>query len=134
MTAGARFVVSPGLSAPVVDRCRSAGVTALPGVATASDLMAATALGLTEVKFFPAAQLGGPAAIRALAAPFRHAAMFLPPSGGVNPGTMADYLAVPAVRAVSGSWSRPGPGARTPMDRRHRPLRRRDLRRNEPVR
>jgi len=100
--AGARFVVSPGLSVDVVERCRERDVPALPGTATASDLMTATALGLTEVKFFPAGLLGGPAAIRALAAPFP-GLRFLP-SGGVNPETMAAYLAVPAVPAVSGSW------------------------------
>jgi 2-dehydro-3-deoxyphosphogluconate aldolase/(4S)-4-hydroxy-2-oxoglutarate aldolase len=77
-------------------------VAALPGVATASDLMVAAELGLEEVKFFPAAQLGGPAAIRALAAPFRHMAFM--PSGGVNADNMGEYLALPAVPAVSGSW------------------------------
>jgi 2-dehydro-3-deoxyphosphogluconate aldolase / (4S)-4-hydroxy-2-oxoglutarate aldolase len=100
--AGARFVVSPGLSVEVVSRCQELGVPALPGVATASDLMTATALGLTQVKFFPAGLLGGPAAIRALAAPFTRMAFL--PSGGVNADNMADYLAVPAVPAVSGSW------------------------------
>jgi 2-dehydro-3-deoxyphosphogluconate aldolase / (4S)-4-hydroxy-2-oxoglutarate aldolase len=100
--AGARFVVSPGLAEPVVRRCRAVGVPALPGVATASDLMLAAELGLDEVKFFPAAQLGGPAAIRALAAPFRDVAFL--PSGGVNADTMGDYLALAAVPAVSGSW------------------------------
>ena len=59
-------------------------------------------LGLDEVKFFPAGLLGGPAAIRALAAPFTR--MSFMPSGGVNPDNMGEYLAVPAVRAVSGSW------------------------------
>lgn len=100
--AGARFVVSPGLSADVVLRCRVLDVPALPGVATASDLMAASALGLDEVKFFPAGLLGGPAAIRALAAPFTR--MSFMPSGGVSPDNMGQYLDVPAVRAVSGSW------------------------------
>jgi 2-dehydro-3-deoxyphosphogluconate aldolase / (4S)-4-hydroxy-2-oxoglutarate aldolase len=100
--AGARFVVSPGLSADVVLRCRALDVPALPGVATASDLMAASALGLDEVKFFPAGLLGGPAAIRALAAPFTR--MSFMPSGGVSPDNMGQYLDVPAVRAVSGSW------------------------------
>jgi 2-dehydro-3-deoxyphosphogluconate aldolase/(4S)-4-hydroxy-2-oxoglutarate aldolase len=100
--AGARFVVSPGLSVDVLQRCRALDVPALPGVATASDLMTATALGLTQAKFFPAGLLGGPAAIRALAAPFTHMAFM--PSGGVNTENMADYLAVPAVPAVSGSW------------------------------
>jgi 2-dehydro-3-deoxyphosphogluconate aldolase / (4S)-4-hydroxy-2-oxoglutarate aldolase len=102
VAAGARFVVSPGLSVDVVRRCHALGVPALPGTATASDLMAATALGLTEVKFFPAGLLGGPAAIRALAAPFT--GMSFMPSGGVKAENMADYLAVPAVPAVSGSW------------------------------
>lgn len=69
--AGARFVVSPGIAVPVLQHCRDHGVPALPGTATASDLMAAVAAGLREVKFFPAGLLGGPAAIAALAAPFR---------------------------------------------------------------
>jgi 2-dehydro-3-deoxyphosphogluconate aldolase/(4S)-4-hydroxy-2-oxoglutarate aldolase len=100
--AGARFVVSPGISVDVVQRCRALDVPALPGLATASELMTATALGLSEVKFFPAGLLGGPAAIRALAAPFTRMAFM--PSGGVKAENMADYLAVPAVPAVSGSW------------------------------
>lgn len=100
--AGARFVVSPGLSVEVVQRCRALEVPALPGVATASDLMTASTLGLDEVKFFPAGLLGGPAAIRALAAPFTR--MSFMPSGGVNADNMGDYLALPAVPAVSGSW------------------------------
>jgi 2-dehydro-3-deoxyphosphogluconate aldolase/(4S)-4-hydroxy-2-oxoglutarate aldolase len=100
--AGARFVVSPGLSVDVVARCRALDVPVLPGVATASELMTATALGLDEVKFFPAGLLRGPAGIRALAAPFTRMAFI--PSGGVGAANMADYLAVPTVPAVSGSW------------------------------
>ncbi len=102
VAAGARFVVSPGLSVDVIRRCRALDVPALPGVATASELMTAAALGLGEVKFFPAGLLGGPPAIRALTAPFTQMAFM--PSGGVNPDNMAAYLAVAAVRAVSGSW------------------------------
>ena len=100
--AGARFVVSPGLAVDVVQQSHALGVPALPGVATGSDLMAASALGLDEVKFFPAGLLGGPAAIRALAAPFT--TMSFMPSGGVNADNMGDYLALPAVPAVGGSW------------------------------
>lgn len=100
--AGATFIVSPGLSVGVLDRARARGVPALPGVATPSELMTAVGLGLTEVKFFPAGVLGGPAAIKALAAPFRGVSFL--PSGGVSPDNLADYLAVPAVAAVSGSW------------------------------
>ena len=100
--AGARFVVSPGFSAAVVRRSHELDVPALPGVATSSELMAAMELGLNEVKFFPAGLLGGPAAIKALTAPFT--AMSFMPSGGVNAANMGDYLALPAVPAVSGSW------------------------------
>ncbi len=103
--AGARFVVSPGLSAEVVDRARARGVAVLPGVATPSDLMAATALGLDAVKLFPAGQLGGAAAVRALAAPFP--AMRFVPTGGIGADDLADYLAVDAVAAVGGSWMVP---------------------------
>jgi 2-dehydro-3-deoxyphosphogluconate aldolase/(4S)-4-hydroxy-2-oxoglutarate aldolase len=100
--AGAKFVVSPGLSVDVIKRSTERGVPALPGVATSSELMTAMSLGLTEVKFFPAGLLGGPAAIRALIAPFT--TMSFMPSGGVNAANLTDYLAIPAVPAVSGSW------------------------------
>lgn len=100
--AGARFVVSPGLHAAVINRCVDRSVPTLPGVATASELMTAVNLGLSEVKFFPAGLLGGPAAIKALSAPFP--GMSFLPSGGVGPGNLADYLALPCVHAVSGSW------------------------------
>jgi len=100
--AGARFVVSPGLHAAVIARCAELSVPALPGIATASELMTGVNLGLTEVKFFPAGLLGGPTAIKALAAPFPGVSFL--PSGGVGPGNMADYLALSCVPAVSGSW------------------------------
>lgn len=100
--AGARFVVSPGLSPAVIDRAGIRSVPALPGVATASDLMTAVLLGLDEVKLFPASLLGGPAMITALAAPFP--GLRFMPSGGVTPETMTDYLSLPMVPAVSGSW------------------------------
>lgn len=99
---GARFVVCPGLFTPVVQRCGELSVPALPGVATASELMTAVNLGLDVVKFFPAGLLGGPAAIKALSAPFP-GLQFLP-SGGVSPANMADYLGLDCVPAVSGSW------------------------------
>ena len=119
--AGARFVVSPGLSVDVVQRCRALGVPALPGVATASDLMAACALGLDEVKFFPAGLLGGPAAIRALAAPFTRLSFM--PSGGVNADNMADYLARPRrARSQRQLDGRAGPAAGGQLGRGHRPL------------
>jgi 2-dehydro-3-deoxyphosphogluconate aldolase / (4S)-4-hydroxy-2-oxoglutarate aldolase len=102
VAAGAQFVVCPGLSAAVVERARSYDVPVLPGVATASEVMAAVALGFDEVKLFPAGLLGGPDYIRALSAPFPGVRFV--PSGGVSAATLGDYLAVPAVRTVSGSW------------------------------
>lgn len=103
--AGATFVVSPGLHAGVVQRCRERGVAALPGVATASDLMHALALGLDTVKLFPADLVGGSAAVEAFSSPFPSVRFV--PTGGVRPSTVASYLSLPAVLAVGGSWLAP---------------------------
>jgi 2-dehydro-3-deoxyphosphogluconate aldolase/(4S)-4-hydroxy-2-oxoglutarate aldolase len=100
--AGARFVVSPGLSESVLARCRALGVPALPGVATAGEIMRALEAGVDVVKLFPAGQLGGPAGVRSLAAPFPSVRFV--PTGGIGPGNLADYLAIDAVAAVGGSW------------------------------
>ncbi|MBB3083937.1 bifunctional 4-hydroxy-2-oxoglutarate aldolase/2-dehydro-3-deoxy-phosphogluconate aldolase [Geodermatophilus sabuli] len=105
VAAGARYVVSPGLSRAVVERCAEHGVLALPGAVTATEVQAALELGLTAVKFFPAGTSGGAPAIRALAAPFGGVRFI--PTGGVGPATVADYLAVDAVVAVGGSWMVP---------------------------
>ena len=103
--AGAAFVVSPGVSRAVIERCAQRGVLALPGAVTATEVQAAVEWGLTTVKFFPAAVAGGPAAISALAAPF--AGVSFMPTGGIGPDNLADYLAIPAVIAVGGSWMVP---------------------------
>ncbi len=105
VAAGARFVVSPGLSRAVLERCAEHGVPALPGAVTATEVQAAVELGLDTVKFFPAGTSGGPAAIRALAAPF--AGVRFVPTGGVGPANLAQYLALPCVLAVGGSWMVP---------------------------
>jgi 2-dehydro-3-deoxyphosphogluconate aldolase / (4S)-4-hydroxy-2-oxoglutarate aldolase len=105
VAAGAGYVVSPGLSRAVVERCAEHGVLALPGAVTATEVQAALELGLTAVKFFPAGTSGGPAAIRALAAPF--GGVRFVPTGGVGPADVRDYLAVDAVLAVGGSWMVP---------------------------
>ncbi|MGY1632453.1 bifunctional 4-hydroxy-2-oxoglutarate aldolase/2-dehydro-3-deoxy-phosphogluconate aldolase [Geodermatophilus sp. SYSU D01186] len=105
VAAGAGYVVSPGLSRAVVERCAEHGVLALPGAVTATEVQAAVELGLTAVKFFPAGTSGGPAAIRALAAPF--GGVRFVPTGGVGPADVGDYLAVDAVLAVGGSWMVP---------------------------
>lgn len=100
--AGARFVVSPGLDEQLVERALELGVAVLPGVATASEVQRAVRAGLDTVKFFPADRLGGLGTIAALAAPF--AGVGFVPSGGVSLANAAEYLAHPAVPAVSGSW------------------------------
>jgi 2-dehydro-3-deoxyphosphogluconate aldolase/(4S)-4-hydroxy-2-oxoglutarate aldolase len=103
--AGAAFVVSPGLHPAVLERCAQRGVPALPGVATASDLMQAAGLGLETVKLFPADLVGGPAAVKAFAGPFP--AVRFVPTGGVGPAVLSSYLSLPAVLAVGGSWLAP---------------------------
>lgn len=105
VAAGATFVVSPGLSRAVVERCREHGVLSLPGVVTATEVQAAMELGLTTVKFFPAGASGGARAIAALAAPF--GGVTFVPTGGIGPDDLGDYLSIPAVAAVGGSWMVP---------------------------
>lgn len=100
--AGARFVVSPGFDEDVVDATRAAGMVSLPGVATATEIQRALAAGIDTLKFFPADRLGGLSTIHALAAPFTGVRFV--PSGGVSDGNAAEYLAHPAIAAVSGSW------------------------------
>lgn len=102
LDAGAQFLVSPGLSVEVVRIAQDAGVPVLPGVLTPSEVMAARDLGLDRVKLFPASVGGGRALLDAHASVFRGIRFM--PSGGVSPSTVQDYLAHPAVFAVSGSW------------------------------
>jgi 2-dehydro-3-deoxyphosphogluconate aldolase/(4S)-4-hydroxy-2-oxoglutarate aldolase len=103
--AGARFAVCPGLSRPVVDRCRALGLPVLPGVATATEVLAALDDGLDAVKFFPAETSGGAPAVAALAAVF--GGMRFVPTGGITAVNAVDYLRLPSVLAVGGSWMVP---------------------------
>jgi 2-dehydro-3-deoxyphosphogluconate aldolase/(4S)-4-hydroxy-2-oxoglutarate aldolase len=99
---GAQFCVSPGL----IGGERAEGpVPLLPGVATASELMAGLAAGFTRFKLFPANVVGGPAALKAFASPFAQARFC--PTGGVSAQNAADYLALPNVACVGGSWVAP---------------------------
>lgn len=100
--AGARFVVSPGFSRAVVQRCQERGIPIFPGTVTATEVQAAYEAGLRTVKFFPAEQSGGLAAVAALSAPF--GMMRFMPTGGITEATAGTYLAHPAVHAVGGSW------------------------------
>jgi 2-dehydro-3-deoxyphosphogluconate aldolase/(4S)-4-hydroxy-2-oxoglutarate aldolase len=103
--AGAQFIVSPGLDAGVVRRCRELDVAVIPGVATPSEAMAALREGLDTVKLFPAQPLGGLRWLNALAAPFP--SLRFVPTGGIGPAELADYARHPAVAAVGGSWIAP---------------------------
>ncbi len=105
VAAGAQYVVSPGTSRAVVERCQEHGVAVLPGAVTATEIQAALELGLTTVKFVPAGTSGGAPAIAALSAPF--GGVQFVPTGGVGPGNLGDYLALPSVVAVGGSWMVP---------------------------
>jgi 2-dehydro-3-deoxyphosphogluconate aldolase / (4S)-4-hydroxy-2-oxoglutarate aldolase len=102
IASGARFVVSPGFSAAVVDWCLARDIPVLPGVATPTDVMAALEKGLKILKFFPAEAYGGVTTLKALSAPFGGVKYM--PTGGVSAKNMADYLALPSVHAVGGSW------------------------------
>ena len=100
--AGATFIVTPGLSAATVAASRDAGIPILPGIATATELMAGLDLGLTRFKFFPAEQAGGRAMLDAFRGPFG-AAKFCP-TGGISLDLARDYLKRPNVACVGGGW------------------------------
>jgi 2-dehydro-3-deoxyphosphogluconate aldolase / (4S)-4-hydroxy-2-oxoglutarate aldolase len=100
--AGASFVVSPGLSAPVVRRCQELGLPVIPGVCTPAEIIAALDLGLEVVKLFPAEASGGLGMVDALAAAFPQVRFV--PTGGITVETAPAYLAHPAVAAIGGSW------------------------------
>ncbi len=102
LDAGARFIVSPGLTKQLGKAAIKSGVPFLPGTANAADIMLGLDLGLTRFKFFPASTSGGLPALRALAAPF-HMVRFCP-TGGISLDTARDWLAEPFVGCVGGSW------------------------------
>lgn len=101
---GAQFAVAPGLNADIVRQAQAVDLPFAPGVATPSDIEGALSLGVRLLKFFPAGALGGPAILRAIAAPYRHTGVEFMPTGGVNADNAADYLALDSVVAVGGTW------------------------------
>jgi 2-dehydro-3-deoxyphosphogluconate aldolase/(4S)-4-hydroxy-2-oxoglutarate aldolase len=100
--AGAAFAVSPGLDAGLIAAAGAARLPYLPGIATATELMAARRAGLTCLKFFPAEPAGGRAMLAAFAGPFPE--MRFCPTGGIRQETLAAWLALPNVITVGGSW------------------------------
>jgi 2-dehydro-3-deoxyphosphogluconate aldolase/(4S)-4-hydroxy-2-oxoglutarate aldolase len=100
--AGARFIVSPGFDAKIVDWCRERDMLVTPGVATPTEINMALDKGLHVLKFFPAEALGGVKTLKAIAAPYKGVKFI--PTGGVEAENLKDYLSLPAVHACGGSW------------------------------
>jgi 2-dehydro-3-deoxyphosphogluconate aldolase/(4S)-4-hydroxy-2-oxoglutarate aldolase len=105
LDAGAVFGVSPGLSPELVAAARASPLPLLPGVMTPSDVIAARATGFTELKLFPAQQAGGVGMLKALRGPFPDVSFC--PTGGINAASAHEFLALPNVACVGGSWLTP---------------------------
>ena len=103
--AGARFIVSPGLTGSLISAAEKSRLPYLPGVATASEAMAAAERGFLALKLFPAEVVGGIPLLQALAGPLPD--LVFCPTGGVGPHNLADYLNLPTVVCVGGSWVAP---------------------------
>ncbi|MES2959632.1 MAG: bifunctional 4-hydroxy-2-oxoglutarate aldolase/2-dehydro-3-deoxy-phosphogluconate aldolase [Pseudomonadota bacterium] len=103
--AGCQFGVSPGYSVEIAAACREAQLPLLPGVATASEVMAANAGGLTFLKFFPASAAGGVSMLKALAGPFPD--IVFCPTGGITVETAPQFLSLANVKVCGGSWLTP---------------------------
>jgi 2-dehydro-3-deoxyphosphogluconate aldolase/(4S)-4-hydroxy-2-oxoglutarate aldolase len=102
LEAGAKFIVSPGLSPAVAKICKLRGVPYYPGCVTPTEIMAALELGITTVKFFPANVYGGLKAMKALAAPFPQIKFI--PTGGVDRSNIDEFLAWDKIAAIGGSF------------------------------
>ena len=100
--AGARFIVSPGLTDPLAKAVEQSNIPFLPGVATAADIMRGLDLGLDRFKFFPAEAAGGIPALKALSGPFGKIRFC--PTGGIRPDNAAEWLSLDPVLCVGGSW------------------------------
>ncbi|MGW2812176.1 bifunctional 4-hydroxy-2-oxoglutarate aldolase/2-dehydro-3-deoxy-phosphogluconate aldolase [Streptomyces sp. NPDC001415] len=103
--AGARFLVSPGCTPGLLDALKASGVPFLPGVSTASEVVTLLEQGVTEMKFFPAEAAGGTAYLKSLSAPLPRARFC--PTGGISLASAPDYLTLPNVACVGGSWMLP---------------------------
>ena len=102
LNAGAKFIVSPGLSVAVAEVCKKNGIPYYPGCVTPTEIMQALELGITTVKFFPANVYGGLSALKALSAPFPQIKFI--PTGGVDRGNIEEFLAFDKVEAIGGSF------------------------------
>ncbi|WP_405816145.1 bifunctional 4-hydroxy-2-oxoglutarate aldolase/2-dehydro-3-deoxy-phosphogluconate aldolase [Streptomyces sp. NBC_01390] len=105
LAAGARFLVSPGWTDVLLESMRASGVPFLPGVSTTSEVVALLERGVREMKFFPAQAAGGTAYLKSLSGPLPQARFC--PTGGIGPANAPEYLALPNVGCVGGSWMLP---------------------------
>ncbi|MGA5505571.1 bifunctional 4-hydroxy-2-oxoglutarate aldolase/2-dehydro-3-deoxy-phosphogluconate aldolase [Streptomyces umbrinus] len=105
VAAGARFLVSPGWTDVLLDAMKASGVPFLPGVSTTSEVVALLERGVSDMKFFPAQAAGGTAYLKSLAGPLPQARFC--PTGGIGPAVAPEYLALPNVLCVGGSWMLP---------------------------
>ncbi|TYB50828.1 bifunctional 4-hydroxy-2-oxoglutarate aldolase/2-dehydro-3-deoxy-phosphogluconate aldolase [Nonomuraea sp. PA05] len=105
VSAGAKFLVSPGTTLSLVEALDSSGVPYLPGAATVTEVMALVERGIKELKFFPAEAAGGIPYLKSLSGPLPDVRFC--PTGGIKPETARDYLALPNVGCVGGSWLTP---------------------------
>lgn len=103
--AGSKFIVSPGITSQLLDAAKDSPVPLLPGAITPGEIMAAREAGLRFLKFFPAEQSGGIASLKAFASPL--ADVKFCPTGGITARNAADYLSLPNVICVGGSWVAP---------------------------
>lgn len=102
--AGAVFGLAPGLNPAVVEAAQECGLEFSPGIMTPSEIERALSMDCRLLKFFPAGAAGGPGMIQALAGPYAHTGVKFVPTGGVNADNLRDYLALPVVAAIGGSW------------------------------
>jgi 2-dehydro-3-deoxyphosphogluconate aldolase/(4S)-4-hydroxy-2-oxoglutarate aldolase len=104
--AGAKFAISPGLTADLLKAGQEGSIALIPGISNISDLMKAKDAGYDHLKFFPAEAAGGVKALKSIGGPFPD--IVFCPTGGISPGNYQEYLALPNVKCVGGSWVAPG--------------------------
>jgi len=102
--AGAVFGLAPGLNPRTIAMAAEVGLQFSPGVMTPSEVEQAMSLGCKLLKFFPAGNAGGPAMLKAFAGPYGHTGVKFIPTGGISSANLAEYLKVPVVAAIGGSW------------------------------
>ena len=109
--AGAKFAISPGFTPALLEAGHNSSIPLIPGIASVSELMQGLSAGYTHFKFFPAGVAGGPALLKAIYSPFPQAQFC--PTGGINENNYRDYLALPNVSCVGGSWLVPDEAIKT---------------------